>query len=320
MYRILLLLPLFLNLVSESSAQYGGPSHGSSALGWRYSRSRLRDNHISDLDYNLAKAAGKNLTYFYRMENSVGYTLAPGTFEHHYYRTSTAPEGGIVFDTAYTLTGVGKGGIYITNTSGFPLMTLSRSSAVIVTYGASLRLNRFVTPVMKFDGLETVYKVKTTDMGGILTLDYKSGAEAMLDRGLRTCFTFGAGIEPTWFQAEIRPTDGSDQLVVLPLLKAEFGLAFAKTALKLRLSCNPGKGLVYYESRGSWYQNPVWYRRDRSRPVPPVRCPHRDRYVRQECLFRCSSDRQRPPRRYPPDAAPRPRRCAGRTDRLRTAV
>lgn len=82
-----------------------------------------------------------------------------------------------------------------------------------------------------------------------------TGTEAMLDRALRTCFTVGVGIEPTYYYADIEVQKGTGQFVLMPMIKAEFGLAFAKQALKLRLSANPGRKIVYLDRTGDWYHS-----------------------------------------------------------------
>ena len=183
--------------------------------------------------YNTAKDAGKNLNGFLRDEVGGGLVFATATFTHSYHERDYMT-GEPTFDTSYKKTIQAKSGFILSEQTGYPLTTLSNNSALLLTYGLNIRFINWKQEAKIINGKSREYGITNTDMSVPVSLDYKSGGEAMLDRSKRTCFTVGAGIEPMLISGSWGVQVGSTVFRVFPFAKMEFGFVTGIAAFKLR--------------------------------------------------------------------------------------
>lgn len=229
----LLLLIVFLSGASAfAQMDYGIDSH-TGEIGFHYSYKVKPMNYLAE--YNKAKEAGKNLTHLLRDELGAGLIFTTGTYRYHYYENDYRTEEP-VRDTGFSLNVRPKSAFQVVETSGFPLATLSNDAALLLTYGLSFHFIDWTQPDFNVYGQDRSYGITSICAGVPLSLDYKSGAEALLDRSKRTCFTIGAGVQPMAVYTTIGNRGSETHFKMCPMAKIEFGFATKVTAIKLRAS------------------------------------------------------------------------------------
>lgn len=125
--------------------------------------------------------------------------------------------------------------------SGYPLATLGDNSALLFTYGMSYDGLKWAIPKMTIDSEETEFEFSSNTIGVPLFLDYKYGAEAMLDISKHICFTAGAGAVPAYTLTVGDNENNPHPFSVRPAARVEVGLATKFISFKLQAMALMGK-------------------------------------------------------------------------------
>lgn len=182
--------------------------------------------------YNQALAAAGGKDMMFRFELGGGIILTDASIK---FSLRTIHGNEITHDTSLAFTGKPvENGYHIAWASGYPLATLSDNAALILTYGMSYDNLKWAIPKMTIDGRETEFNFSSNTIGVPLYLDYKWGAEAMLDISKRLCFTAGAGALPAYSLTVGDNTDNSSRFTVRPSARIEAGLATKFISFKLQ--------------------------------------------------------------------------------------
>jgi hypothetical protein len=118
--------------------------------------------------------------------------------------------------------------------SGYPIATLGDNAALLFSYGVGVHIIDWTQDDFNVFGTAHSYSVTSMSIGAPFSLDYKSGAEALLDRSKRMCFTFGIGMQPTAIFASAGTQATSINFSILPTAKIEYGIATRIATFKLR--------------------------------------------------------------------------------------
>jgi hypothetical protein len=254
MLRSILLASLLLSISLCAFAQNGYFNLNGHKVRYRGARVGALGNYRLTLaaQYNAAKEAGKDMNALLRDELAVGIVIAPATLRVHYreYTERGIPsDDDVAFDTTYSVENAQSAGYVISELTGYPLSTFNENSALLFTYGISARFLHFKPEPVKLNGVEREFGVATMDLSAPLSLVYKSGAEAMLDRAKGSCFTIGVGFEPMLMMATYGTIVGYNKLMLLPLVKVEFGASTRIGVFKLRATASPGR-FTYFDVEG----------------------------------------------------------------------
>lgn len=191
--------------------------------------------------FNRAKDAGEGKNGYYRNEIGVGMVYARADYNLKYHAFEFGLDSNYTADTAFSMTVSPKYAINISVGSGYPLATLSENSALVIGYSINYTYFKWEQPELNLLGKERKLNIKSYQLSVPITLDYKSGADAMLDVGKRNCFTIGLGVQPTYISATAESENPDSHFAILPTAKVEFGFASRFCAFKLRATGNMGK-------------------------------------------------------------------------------
>jgi len=196
--------------------------------------------------YKHAKDEGKNVNSWLRYE--VGYSL-PIANATYFHNVETTDEYGNVYDTSASKK------IHATSSFGmyagtfFKVDEIDENSILAISLGARCNFYKWSTGDFQVTSSVTDnYDFLSIDMGLPVSLDYKYGSDATLNKSQRSCYTFGVGGYPAIVFTGVPEginADGSiavagkGGLVVQPFVKAEFGF-FAGICWKLRAMYNFG--------------------------------------------------------------------------------
>jgi hypothetical protein len=129
-----------------------------------------------------------------------------------------------------------KHALALTATTGFPISQYGQNAGIILTYGVDVRFTRYDIDPLKMGNFTTNFIFSNMDFGVPLSLDFKSGGEAILDKSKRFCFTLGAGLEPLWISGHMNLQYSYHKLRMMPFAKAEVGFMTNFAGFKLRAS------------------------------------------------------------------------------------
>jgi hypothetical protein len=182
--------------------------------------------------YNQALAAAGGKDVMFRFELAGGIILTDASIK---FALRSIDHNEITHDTSLAFTGKPvENGYHVAWASGYPLATLSDNAALILTYGMSFDNLKWAIPKMTIDGRETEFNFSSNTIGIPLYLDYKWGAEAMLDISKHICFTAGAGALPAYSLTVGDNKDNSGLFTVRPTARVEAGLATKFISFKLQ--------------------------------------------------------------------------------------
>jgi len=190
-------------------------------------------------DYSKAKAAGKNLTAFLRGEDAYSMLFSGFKYEQSFTRTDFET-GETTHDTSFSMKIKPKVSFGVSSHSSRPLCDMGENAALLFNYGASFNYFKFETDSLHLGHNYHSYQILAFQMGAPMTIDYKTGCEAMLDQSKRSTFGFGVGFIPTLNYAAVNFNQSSTSFKVYPYAKVEMGF-FWKICMKLRASCQLGK-------------------------------------------------------------------------------
>jgi hypothetical protein len=193
-----------------------------------------------ELAYNRAKEAGRNMNGVLRNELEFGIVFAQADYSLHYYTNvdwwkKAYQEPPTIIDTTIKTKIHPNWAYRIASGSGYPFVTLSDNAAILFSYGAAIEFADWTQPATKIDGETREFGMKTVTGAVPLTIDFKTGSEAMLDISKGTCFSFGAGIQP-YETFNTNYLDASHRFGLQPMARAEFGFATRLVAVKLRVA------------------------------------------------------------------------------------
>jgi hypothetical protein len=188
--------------------------------------------------YNMALAAAGGKDVMFRSELSGGIILTSASIE---FALRTSNNNEITHDTSLKFTGrPAEKGYHVAWASGYPLATLSDDAAVILTYGVSYDNLKWAMPKMTIEGRETQFDFFSNTIGIPLYLDYKWGAEALLDISKHICLTAGAGAVPA-YTLTVGDNKGNDgRFTVRPSARVEAGLATKFISFKVQATALMG--------------------------------------------------------------------------------
>jgi hypothetical protein len=182
--------------------------------------------------YNQALAASGGKDLMFRFELGGGIIMTDAVVD---FSLRTINKGEVTHDTSMNYTGKPvENGYRVAWGSGRPLATLSEDAALLLSYGMSFDNVKWAIPKMTIEGRETFFDFSTNTIGIPLYIDYKQGAEAMLDIEKRICLTAGAGVLPA-YTLTVGDNKGNDgRFSVRPTARVEAGLATKIISFKLQ--------------------------------------------------------------------------------------
>jgi hypothetical protein len=202
-------------------------------------RSEYKMKHYNFMEeYSKAKAAGKNLTGFLRNETVFTYLFSNFKYEQH-FRSIDYLTGEATYDTTISMDLKPKIALGISGNSSMPICDLGEKAALLFNYGTSFNYIKFEMDSLHLGNNYATYRIVAWQWGVPLTIDYKTGCEAFLDKS-GTTMGFGVGLIPTMSFTEINLRDATTSFRAYPYAKAEIGF-FWKICMKLRVSCQLGK-------------------------------------------------------------------------------
>lgn len=125
----------------------------------------------------------------------------------------------------------------------YPMAKLSEKSVLAITVDvsyAAFKGDNFSIKLSQNRSFSTM-SIKMTGLP--VSIDYKSGTDAVFDKQYRFMYTFGIGFQPTLTQV-----DDDDMFKIYPFVKAEAGI-FAGIAFKVRATLTIAGIRDYYEDR-----------------------------------------------------------------------
>jgi hypothetical protein len=182
--------------------------------------------------YNQALAAAGGKDLMFRSELAGGYIFTTASVN---FSLRTINHNEITHDTSLNFAGKPvENGIHVAWASGYPLATLSDDAALILSYGVSYDGLKWAIPKMTIEGRETIFEFSSNTIGIPLYIDYKWGAEALLDISKHICLTAGAGALPA-YALTVGDNKGNDgHFTIRPTVRAETGLATKFISFKLQ--------------------------------------------------------------------------------------
>jgi hypothetical protein len=183
--------------------------------------------------YNQALAAAGGKDVMFRSELAGGIILTSASVE---FALRTINHNEITHDTSLKFKNAKplENAVHVAWASGYPLATLSDDAALILSYGVSYDNLKWAIPKMTIEGRETEFEFSSNTIGIPLYIDYKWGAEALLDIEKRFCLTAGAGVIPA-YSLTVGDNKGNDgRFTVRPSARVEAGLATRFISFKLQ--------------------------------------------------------------------------------------
>jgi hypothetical protein len=182
--------------------------------------------------YNQALAASGGKDLMFRFELGGGIIMTKASVD---FSLRTIHNSEVTHDTSMSYVGKPvENGYRVAWGSGRPLATLSEDAALMLSYGMSYDNVKWAIPKMTIEGREPEFNFSTNTIGIPLYLDYKQGAEAMLDIEKRICLTVGAGVLPA-YTLTVGDNKGNDGMfTVRPTARVEAGLATKIISFKLQ--------------------------------------------------------------------------------------
>jgi hypothetical protein len=174
------------------------------------------------------------------------YVRSNARMKYHY---SSPDMYGKLYDTSVNIKMPSKGGFGVTMGTYIKLAQIGKSSNL--NLGLDGVFNLAVWDMEAFTGgiedeylgpyytADYVVTAGTLQYGMTATLDLKTGCDAMLDKTIHSCFTFGAGAYPSFAMTTFMGLPGFSKLRVQPVLKAEMGFCFG-VCMKARILYMPG--------------------------------------------------------------------------------
>lgn len=239
---ILLLLLCNAGVVKAQSVQYNGSNYGqyfnSQNTQWV---AQNFENLRSLSQFNRAKDAGDGRNTQLRNEYVFGYAFMNAECLLDYRIGGQNYSSPDVFDSSISMTASPKTAFHIGAGSSYPLATVSKNGALTLSYEVSCNLIKWNLPDLVTHGDTQQFDVKTTTMAIPITIDFKSGAEAMLDRSKGSCFTIGIGVQPTLNMTTASDVNNGYYFSLTPAAKFEYGFATSFCTFKLRATGLLGK-------------------------------------------------------------------------------
>lgn len=187
--------------------------------------------------FNRAKDAGNNKNAQLRNEYFFGYALTNAEYSMKYHIPDDARyANNNPMDTGMTASVTPKSAYYFGGGSSYPLATVSNNGALTLSVGLGYNFLKWKMADVAIQGDTLPFEVKSIAVSLPFTIDFKNGAEAMLDRSKRTCFTIGFGVQPTVNLAQVNNSGNgmAGFFKLLPAAKIEFGMATSFATFKLR--------------------------------------------------------------------------------------
>lgn len=143
--------------------------------------------------------------------------------------------------------------------SFFPLAKVSKASKLAI--GADVMFNMYEWDVIKNAGVmyntgTHMYQVADVvvagsfNMGIPVTLDYRTGCDAMQSKDYNTCFAIGAGVYTNWAATTYYEFQDANTWSARPIIKMEAGLRFGM-CFKLRAMYQFGK-ISYFSYKNEY--------------------------------------------------------------------
>ncbi|MCD6063983.1 MAG: hypothetical protein K0R82_1894 [Flavipsychrobacter sp.] len=209
----------FAGLAAAASAQYGYSHYGT------YSAENgieiFKTHQRASVGYCL-NFASATLTQHYRNQ------IDPPYVEYFGPQVDSTETRTLNTDVNYSWGAVG--GMYL------PLAKLSSKSILALNIDVAINFMQFnVGETILSKKLGLTEKIVGMNAGVPISIDFKSGGDAVLSKQYRSMFTFGIGANPCMYMMDYGPFVSSDEspFKMIPFVKAEVGI-FAGIAFKLR--------------------------------------------------------------------------------------
>jgi hypothetical protein len=235
--RALVTALIFSSLAGKANAQMMNPysmaTQTAAYNSFEFMNDMIRHTQQQMLLNNRAKDAADGQTGMLRSEFSGGIIITNADYRLNYRVTASYNENDN-FDTTISATVKPTSALHFGWQGGYPLATLGGNSALLLGFGINYSFFSWKQPEFDVMGDKKALDFKSTAAGFPFTLDYKIGAEALLDRSKRTCLTIGLGVQPSVSFAKADGKSTDTYFSMLPAGKVEFGFATSFAAFKLR--------------------------------------------------------------------------------------
>ncbi|HET8572888.1 MAG TPA: hypothetical protein VFL76_03355 [Edaphocola sp.] len=188
------------------------------------------------------RAEGKSVKSYLSYGISLGMAFSSVDFSHSY---ATIDGSGNIVGSNTISRGFDVHGFQFGADVYFHLFDVTPNSSVVFNVNPTGYIFHYEMGPVKTSNSnlsEYDYTLGIGDLAVPLTLDYKTGGEALFDKSYRTSFTLGAGLSPVLYGTNFGDLRGM-KFGIRPFVHAEIGI-FAAIEWKIRLSYMPGAAKV----------------------------------------------------------------------------